>query len=352
MITKKFISLFDFLPNSKIKAGDGLDEGNFSFFTSSSILKKKINKAQYFDEALIFGTGGSASVHYSKEPFSTSTDCIVAKSTYGEHEINIKYVYYYLTGNIHLIERGFKGAGLKHISKKYIENIEIPIVSIESQNKIVAVLDKANSIIKKREDSIKVLDELTRAKFLEMFQNELVNFKKSKTNLNDIVSINSGLTKGRKTKEKETIDVPYLRVANAQDGYFDLKEIKYISATEREISNYNILKGDLLITEGGDPDKLGRGSVWELEENKYIYQNHLYRLRIKDLTKYSSYWLMYLISSEFGKYYFLRQAKQTTGIATVNKKQVSQFPIPKSSFSRQKEFEKYFLNIKKINRYM
>ncbi|MEB3800474.1 restriction endonuclease subunit S [Flavobacterium columnare] len=148
MMIKKFVSLFDFLPKSKVKAGDGLEEGDFPFFTSSSILKKRINKAQYFDEAIIFGTGGSASIHHSNEPFSTSTDCIIAKIK--NKDINTKFVYYYLFGNIHLIERGFKGAGLKHISKKYIENIEIPIFSIEIQNKIVSVLDKASEIINKK----------------------------------------------------------------------------------------------------------------------------------------------------------------------------------------------------------
>lgn len=346
MITQKFKSLFKYLPKSNLNANQGRNEGSFTFYTSSSKVSKRTDKPQFFKEAIIFGNGGSANIHYSNEPFGTTSHCIVA--TQKEENINIKYVYYYLSGNLHLIERGFKGVGLKNISPKYIENLDIPIFPIETQNKIVSVLDKANSLIKRREDCIKMLDELVRAMFLEMFQNDLINFKKSKVTLSDIVSITSGLTKGRKTKENFFVEVPYLRVANAQDGYFDLKEIKYINATTKEISNYNIIKGDLLITEGGDPDKLGRGSVWELEDNKFIYQNHLYRLRINNADKYSPYWLMYLIRSEFGKYYFLRQAKQTTGIATVNKKQVSQFPIPKSSFDKQKEFENYFLKIKDV----
>ncbi len=154
------------------------------------------------------------------------------------------------------------------------------------------------------------------------------------------------MTKGRKTKDSDLIEVPYLRVANAQDGYFNLDEIKNIFATKREIKQYSVVKGDLLITEGGDPDKLGRGAVWENEADKIIYQNHLFRLRINQLNEFSPYWLSQLISSEFGKYYFLRQAKQTTGIATINKRQVSNFPIPTSSFIKQKEFETHYLKIK------
>jgi type I restriction enzyme S subunit len=175
MRTEKFKTLFSFGPKSNIKAGDGLDKGPFPFYTSSPKLTKWIDKEQHFDEALIFGTGGLASIHFAGEPFSTSTDCLVAITT--NKEIKTKFVYYYLLGNIHLLERGFKGAGLKHISKKYIQNLDIPIFPIETQNKIVAVLDKASSLVERREESIKLLADLLRATFLEMFGDPISNSK-------------------------------------------------------------------------------------------------------------------------------------------------------------------------------
>ncbi|KDS37718.1 type I restriction modification DNA specificity domain protein [Parabacteroides distasonis str. 3776 D15 iv] len=345
MKIQKLKELFKFAPKSKMKAGDGADEGNFLFYTSSLVVSKRTDKPQYYQEALILGTGGSASIHYAANPFSTSTDCIVV--TPKSEDFKTKFVYYYLLGNLHLLEKGFKGAGLKHISKTYIENIDIPIFPIDIQNKIVSVLDKANALISDRKESLQLLEDLLRAIFLDMFQNDLIEYKQSKKTLADIATIVSGLTKGRKTKSSTLSDVPYLRVANAQDGYFDFSEVKTIQATPDEIEKYNIIKGDLLITEGGDCDKLGRGAVWEFEENKYIYQNHLFRLRINSTDDYSPYWLIQLLRSEFGKYYFLRQAKQTTGIATINKRQVSNFPIPNSPFEKQKEFEEQYIAIHK-----
>lgn len=345
MKMQKFKELFKFAPKSKMKAGDGVDEGNFLFYTSSLVVSKRTDKPQYHEEALILGTGGSASIHYAANPFSTSTDCFVV--TLKSEDFKAKFVYYYLLGNIHILEKGFKGAGLKHISKTYIENIDIPILPIEIQNKIVSVLDKANALILDRKDGIQLLEDLLRAIFLDMFQNDLIEYKQSEKSLANIATIVSGLTKGRKTKSSTLIDVPYLRVANAQDGYFDFNEVKTIQATPGEIEKYNIIKGDILITEGGDRDKLGRGAVWEFEENKFIYQNHLFRLRLNNTENYSPYWLTQLLRSEFGKYYFLRQAKQTTGIATINKRQVSNFPIPNSPFEKQKEFEGQYIAIHK-----
>lgn len=110
MRTEKFKSLFKYAPKSNLKASDGGESGNFHFYTSSSIISKRTDMAQFYDEALIFGNGGTANVHYSNEPFGTTSHCFVAYPI--GKDINVKYVYYYLFGNIHLLERGFKGAGV------------------------------------------------------------------------------------------------------------------------------------------------------------------------------------------------------------------------------------------------
>ena len=99
---------------SKIKAGDGKTKGKYKFFTSSPIQTKYIDEAIYYEPSLIFGTGGNASVHFCDEPFSTSTDCLVM---YGKSRIELETIHNYLNSNIGILENGFKGAGLKHISK-------------------------------------------------------------------------------------------------------------------------------------------------------------------------------------------------------------------------------------------
>ncbi|MGI6527549.1 MAG: restriction endonuclease subunit S [Caldicoprobacterales bacterium] len=108
---------FIFLKKSKIKAGEGLDNGKYPFYTSSPQLSKYLNKYEIKEESLIFGTGGVASIHHSFGKFSTSTDCYVLQ-TNGKYEIDLRFVYLFLRGNINILENGFKGAGLKHISKK------------------------------------------------------------------------------------------------------------------------------------------------------------------------------------------------------------------------------------------
>ena len=87
-------------PKSKIKAGEGKNKGKYKFFNSSNVQTKFYDEYQYDKPALIFGTGGNASIHYCDEPFSTSTDCIVFYARNGS--VDLKLIYIFISSNMHL----------------------------------------------------------------------------------------------------------------------------------------------------------------------------------------------------------------------------------------------------------
>lgn len=144
--------------------------------------------------------------------------------------------------------------------------------------------------------------------------------------LGETAEIVSGITKGRRPNGEPLRRVPYLAVANVQDRQLHLTSVKSIEATEAEVERYRLLPGDLLLTEGGDPDKLGRGTVWSGELPECIHQNHIFRVRIHDPGLLPQF-VSRLIASNRGRRYFLRSAKQTTGIASINKRQLAAFPV-------------------------
>ena len=115
--------------------------------------------------------------------------------------------------------------------------------------------------------------------------------------------------------------------------------MKTIEATEAEITRYRLLDGDLLLTEGGDPDKLGRGTLWRSELPECIHQNHIFRVRVTS-SEIRPVFLSWLIGSQRGKRYFLRSAKQTTGIASINMTQLKGFPLLIPSVDQQRLFER------------
>ena len=172
----RFADLFDYENKSKIKAGDGLQTGKYPFYTSSNELSKYLNEYSFDKTSLIFGTGGNASIHYTNVPFSVSTDCVVAIPM-DESKICAKYVFYYLSGNINLLEEGFKGAGLKHISKAYINEIQIPLPPLATQKRIAEILDAADALRRKDQELLKKYDELAQVIFIDMFGDPVKNEK-------------------------------------------------------------------------------------------------------------------------------------------------------------------------------
>src|SRR5689334_10895813 len=98
------------------------------------------------------------------------------------------------------------------------------------------------------------------------------------TTLERHAEVRTGIAKGKKGLTKP-VSLPYLRVANVQDGHLNLSEIKTIDVEERDAVRYRLEEGDVLLTEGGDFDKLGRGAVWRGEIPDCLHQNHVFSVR-------------------------------------------------------------------------
>ena len=159
VVVKTLEEVCKFLPKSKRQASYGEKQGQYPFYTSSQTCSKYCDKYDYEDECLIIGTGGNANIKYSNK-FSCSIDNFVIKINPGQL---VKYVYYYLSINIEVLQKGFVGVGLQHISKEYISNIKIPIPSLERQQEIVKYLDfiyeKANKTSNEKIAELKQLNE-------------------------------------------------------------------------------------------------------------------------------------------------------------------------------------------------
>jgi type I restriction enzyme S subunit len=155
------------------------------------------------------------------------------------------------------------------------------------------------------------------------------------------------VTKGRSLEGKSTREVPYLAVVNVQDRFLNMSVVKKIEATEAEIQQFKLLPEDLLLTEGGDPDKLGRGTLWSGELPECIHQNHVFRVRLKSPDLHPLF-LNWLVGSSRGKRYFLRSAKQTTGIASINMTQLRGFPLLMPPINLQREFASRVAAVNKL----
>ena len=220
------------------------------------------------------------------------------------------------------------GARMPRADMKVLMSMTVPLPPLDEQRRIVGILNRASKVERLRRCATTKLRELESALFVSTFgtAKQIATMFPCKP-LREVTEIASGATKGRKIAVQERVQVPYLRVANVQDGFLDLGQMKTIAIRCCEEAKYALAVGDLVLTEGGDIDKLGRAAIWRGELDYCAHQNHVYRVRPNRDLVLTDY-LRDLAGSEYGKAYFLSVAKRTTGIASMNKTQLGGLPVP------------------------
>ena len=157
------------------------------------------------------------------------------------------------------------------------------------------------------------------------------------TQLRHCATIKSGITLGKSyRKDTVLIERPYLRVANVQGGYVDLNDLATIEVTPDEDLKYRLHSGDVLMTEGGDRDKLGRGCVWHSEIEPCLHQNHVFAVQTNETILLPEF-LEYLTASDVGRSYFDVTAIKTTNLACTSSSKVLAFTIPLPPIEEQIE---------------
>lgn len=143
----------------------------------------------------------------------------------------------------------------------------------------------------------------------------------------EVAVVIGGVTKGRDLRGKRVMVCPYLAVANVQRGYFRLESLKSIEIAEDELQKYLVHVGDLLITEGGDWDKVGRTAIWPGSVERCLHQNHVFKARVPS-EQLLAEWVELVFNSGVGREYFAGASKQTTNLASINMTQLRSFPLP------------------------
>lgn len=155
----------------------------------------------------------------------------------------------------------------------------------------------------------------------------------------EVAVVIGGVTKGRNLKGRETVTCPYLAVANVQRGFFKLEGLKTIEIASDELEKYAVHEGDLLITEGGDWDKVGRTAIWRGGIEPCLHQNHVFKARVPSPLLMSE-WVELVFNSSVGRDYFAGASKQTTNLASINMTQLRGFPLPIPPLDEQRNLLK------------
>ena len=305
VVVKTLGEVCKFLPKSKRQASYGETSGEYPFYTSSQNCSKYCGTYDYEDECLIIGTGGNANIKYSRK-FSCSTDNLIIKMNEGQL---VKYIYYYLSINIELLQKGFVGVGLQHISKEYISNIKIPIPTLERQQEIVKYLDfiyeKANKTSNEKIAELKQLNEFC-------LNNQKIFGENVVKTLGEVCKVNQGTY----IKSDMKIQGDYPVYGGGNVSYY--------------INQYNREDEIIVAKDGVSADCV------RYEKNKFFLNHHGWTIICKD--EISKKYMFYHLQSVQPE--LLSIAKGTAQLG-INQENFYKLKIPVPTIERQKEIVDY-----------
>lgn len=332
---------------------DPKTEGSIPVYGSGSMSFKTCGEYKEGPSVLIGRKGATLHIpHYISSKF---WNVDTAFNVYSKSIFDLKYYFY--CAHVFDYTLYMSQTTLPSMTQTAYENMFLPLPTKEEQYAIANQLDqicsKIDAVLEKTRASIEEYKKLKQAVITQAVTKGIrgdMPMKDSgiewigdipaewrKTQLRHCAAIKSGITLGKKYEKTDSlVERPYLRVANVQDGYVDLSVLTTIEVTQDEDLKYRLRAGDVLMTEGGDRDKLGRGCVWHGEIEPCLHQNHIFAVQTSKDTLLPEF-LEYLTVSDVGRSYFDVTAIKTTNLACTSSSKVLAFTIPLPSVEEQAE---------------
>ena len=343
MESAKINDLFVIQTNSKLKAKEGKKEGQYPFYTSGEEIKY-LDTFQCNTRGLIIGKGGNPNWRFANGMFSMSTDCCLL--TANQEFVDIEYVYYYLCAFPTIMQRLYKGVGIKHISLADIKNIEIEYPPIEVQRTIVSVLSFLDAVIKKRQiNVVKNIPELLKSYYLQLVDNNVWD----KVRISDIATeIKSGPF-GTQLHVSQFRDKGEIYVYGIDDLTKKAPKTRYLSTVElNKYKRYLVHGDDVLISIMGT---VGRTKVVPKDIGLAINTKHLVDITLnQDLCK--PYFLAYTLENNRKVRQQIESSKHGAVMSAINMSDVKNLKITLPSIKVQMYFEEVYHQVKDIQKCM
>lgn len=283
-------------------------------------------------------------VAIASQPLSFNQGC---RGLIPRSYVDSKYAYYAFIALRPQLQAAGQGTTFQELSRIQLARERIPLPDIEAQRRIADFLDRETARIDALIGKKRRLTEVLREK-RESFTSRVVleglasdtAFRETSSpyvpripahwslvRLKQIATVRGGIALGRPVPAGvKTVTVPYLRVANVQAGWLDLSDVATLTITEDELKRFRLESGDVLMLEGGDNDKLGRGTVWNGEIELCVHQNHVFVVKPRDNSL--GEWISFCSNARYGRDFFFLNSRQSTNLASVSKSRLEEFPVP------------------------
>ncbi|MDK0978730.1 restriction endonuclease subunit S [Clostridium perfringens] len=269
----------------------------------------------------------------------------IFKVNFNKEEINKIYFKHMVSIALNKAIQFMHGSTMKHITKKYFDDIKIPVPSLEIQKNIADILDKAKSLASKRKEQIEELDLLVKSKFIEMFGDPVLNSKGwQKGKIADII-VKTQYGTSNKADEFNG-DFKVLRMNNiTYDGNWDFKSIKYVNLDEKEQKKYLVYKGEVLFNRTNSKELVGKTAVYK-EDEPMAYAGYLVKAIPNE--RANGEFISAYMNTKYVKDKLLNMAKNIVGMANINAEEFKKIDVYIPPIELQNQFANFVKQVDKL----
>lgn len=319
----------------KLDANASSENGAYPFFTCS-VTPLKIDTYSYDCECVLVAGNGDLNVKYYNGKFDAYQRTYIIESK-DKSILTVPYLYCFLDKYVETLRTQAIGGVIKYIKLGNLIEAQIPIVSLEEQNKIVSVLDKASRLIDDRKQQLVKLDELVKARFVEMFGIYPANPMGWKTcTIRDIVS---DVRYGSSRPAVDGGKYPYLRMNNiTYSGELDLSDTKRIDVPENELEKCTVQRGDVLFNRTNSKELVGKTCVYD-RDKMMVLAGFVIRVRVTE--RILPEFLSAFLNTDFSKQMLFGMCKAAIGQANINAQEMQNIGLYLPPIELQLQFVQF-----------
>ena len=319
---------------------NNIDDGKINFDDVVYVDKSKVSEEQYLrkGDIVICASSGSknlvgkaARVEFDRQ-CTFGAFCKVVRPNSGEDE----YLGIYFQSPIYRrkISEVAIGANINNIRNEHIDELDIPVYLAEERINIIKKIKLIQDIIEQKKQELYALDELIKARFVEMFGDPIKNPKGWK-----VATIGDVVTEARYGTSKPAVEggkYPYIRMNNiTSDGHLDLNDLKYIDIPDDEIEKCVVRKGDVLFNRTNSVELVGKTAFFDLPQDMVI-AGYIIRLRLSE--KMLPEVLVQYMNLEALKKILRSMAKGAVNQANINAQELQSIKLYIPDMDLQKQF--------------
>jgi type I restriction enzyme S subunit len=260
------------------------------------------------------------------------------------NDVDSDFFYHLLSSNeiYSEFERHASGATVKNLNIDLVSAVKVPLPPFHVQQRIAAILDKADALRAKRRAVLTQLDELAQSVFLDMFGDPSTNQKSwPMRTIGDLVE---SASYGTSEKAAADGDFAVLRMNNiTPTGEMDLTNLKYMNLACHQHERYLVRSGDVLFNRTNSAELVGKTAIFR-EKSQMAYAGYLIRLRVNP--ENDPEYLSAFLNTSYAKRVLRGMCKSIIGMANINATELKSMKIPQPPSDTQREFARRIVAIK------